>query len=208
MQIKRARLTENKDYVTYAQKGVGGKFDTIEYHLTLEAGKHISMMSGTDKGNDVRDYFIECEKVALAVPQRDPVDLLNDPAAMRGILLTYTEKVLELEETVKTMAPTVAAYDRIATADGSLCLTDAAKSLQVRRTDLVQWLSASKWIYKRLGCASWIAYQDKLQQGLLEHKLRVIIHNDGNEQIKEQARITAKGMAKLSLVFGKEEVAA
>src|SRR5690606_28048169 len=36
-----------------------------EYHLTIEAGKHIAMMSGTDKGFEVRDYFIECERLAM-----------------------------------------------------------------------------------------------------------------------------------------------
>ena len=53
-QIKRARLIENKDFVALPQKGVGGQFDSIEYHLTIEASKHIAMLCGTDKGFEVR----------------------------------------------------------------------------------------------------------------------------------------------------------
>lgn len=71
-QIKRARLAENRDFVTVPQKGVGGKFDSIEYHLTTEAAKHFGMLSGTAKGFEVREYFIECErkaKMAVAAPQ-------------------------------------------------------------------------------------------------------------------------------------------
>ena len=71
VQVQRARLTEEQDFVVFAQKGEnpeGGR-PTTEYHLTLEAGKHIAMMSGTEKGNDVRDYFIECERIATSAPQ-------------------------------------------------------------------------------------------------------------------------------------------
>lgn len=65
-QIKRADLVEGVDYVTVAQKGVGGKFDSIDYHLTIDAGKNIAMLSGTAKGKEVRRYFIDCEARAKA----------------------------------------------------------------------------------------------------------------------------------------------
>ena len=61
-QIKRARLVENRDFVAVPQKGVGGKFDSIDYHLTIEAAKHFGMLSGTSKGFEVREYFLECER--------------------------------------------------------------------------------------------------------------------------------------------------
>ncbi len=76
-QISRAHLVENKDYFVFvAQKGEKGR-PFREYKLTIESGKHIAMMSGVPKGRDVRDYFIECERRALApkvsVPSvRDP----------------------------------------------------------------------------------------------------------------------------------------
>ncbi len=65
-QLKRADLVEGKDYATVAQKGVGGKFDSIDYHLTIDAGKNIAMLSGTAKGKEVRRYFIDCEARAKA----------------------------------------------------------------------------------------------------------------------------------------------
>ncbi|OIP21892.1 hypothetical protein AUK22_11160 [bacterium CG2_30_54_10] len=144
----------------------------------------------------------ELVKPALA-PAIDPMTALNDPAAMRGLLLIYSEKVLTLQATVTGQAPKVAALDRIATSDGSLCLTDASKSLQTRRVDLISYLSTAPvlWIYKRAGCASWIGYQDKIQLGLVEHKVTTISHSDGREVLHQQVRITAKGMGKLSEVF-------
>jgi phage anti-repressor protein len=36
-------------------------------YLTVEVSKHIGMLSGTDKGFEVREYFIECERRARGV---------------------------------------------------------------------------------------------------------------------------------------------
>lgn len=131
----------------------------------------------------------------------DPMAVLSDPAAMRGLLLTYTEKVIALESKVAEQAPKVKALDRIATADGSLCFTDAAKTLQIRMKDLIAWLSSHKWIYQRPG-TSWIAYQDKIQSGYIEHKTNTVERSDGTEKVVTQARITPKGLAKLAEYFG------
>jgi phage anti-repressor protein len=62
-QVKRARLSENRDYVSFQENSGKGRPST-DYFITIDAAKHIAMMSGTDKGFDVRDYFIECERRA------------------------------------------------------------------------------------------------------------------------------------------------
>ena len=128
----------------------------------------------------------------------DPIAALNDPATMRQILLGYTEKVLALEETVRNQAPKAAALDRIATADGSMNITAAAKHLQVRPKDLFVWLSENKWIYRRNGNKSYLAYQNRIKQGVMEHKITSYINGGGIEQIHEQARVTPKGITKLA----------
>lgn len=63
-QINRAYLQENADYIVFTPKGenpMGGR-PSKEYHITLDAGKNIAMLSGTPEGRLVREYFIECEK--------------------------------------------------------------------------------------------------------------------------------------------------
>lgn len=66
-QIERARLISGRDYLFYEDVGnpSGGR-PRKECTLTLDAAKHIAMMSGTEKGFEVRDYFIECERRAKA----------------------------------------------------------------------------------------------------------------------------------------------
>jgi uncharacterized protein (UPF0335 family) len=55
----------------------------------------------------------------------DPSTLLNSPAIMRGLLLSYTEKVPALESEVDSMRDDVAAHERLTKADGSLSITGA-----------------------------------------------------------------------------------
>lgn len=107
------------------------------------------------------------------------------------------------------MRPDVEAFDRIATkAEGSMCITDAAKHLQVQPKFLFKTLSEQHWIYRRAGGKAWLGYQDKIQSGYLEHKVTTVSRSDGSEKIVEQALVTAKGIAKISKMLGVSGVAA
>lgn len=128
----------------------------------------------------------------------DPSKILESPAAMRGLLLTYTEKVIALEAKVEDMQEDVAAHERLTKADGSLNITEAAKNLGIRPKSLFDWLAQNGWIYRRPGAANWLGYQAKCDQGLLWHKSTTVLRSDGSEKITEQVRITAKGLSKLA----------
>ena len=101
-------------------------------------------------------------------------------------------------EQVEVLKPKSVALDRIASSDGSFCVSDAAKSLQVRPKVLFDWLSAHKWIYRRVGHGGWLAYQDKIQRGQLEHKVATFSRGDGSEKVSEQVRVTSTGLAWLA----------
>lgn len=102
-----------------------------------------------------------------------------------------------LESQVEEMKPDVEALTRIAKSQGSMCVTDAAKQLQVKPKSLFGIMSQCKWIYRRLG-TPWIGYQDKIQQGLIEHKVTVITKPDGEDKSIPQVRVTPKGLSKLA----------
>ncbi len=137
-----------------------------------------------------------------AKTQIDPMVALNDPATMRMLLGNYSEKVIALEHKVEEMQTAVDAFERIAKADGSLCITDAAKSLQVRPIDLRRWLQANGWIYKRQGCAHWLGYEAKVKSGYLEHKITEVSRPDGSTKVAEQVRVCPKGLTVLSKHLG------
>lgn len=60
-------FVEGMDFTTISQKRLTAQGNTTEftdYILTLEMAKHIAMVQRTEIGMKVRNYFIECEKVA------------------------------------------------------------------------------------------------------------------------------------------------
>jgi phage antirepressor YoqD-like protein len=131
----------------------------------------------------------------------DPMKALADPDALRGLLLTYTEKVIALEAVVAEQAPKVQALLRLEGAEGSLCMTDAAKALNVKPKSLIAHLQANRWIYKRPGTTTWVGYQDKIQSGVIETSEYLQTKPDGTERVRTQVRVTAKGLARLASTF-------
>lgn len=127
-----------------------------------------------------------------------PMIDVNDPAQLRGLLLSYADKAQELQQQVDDLLPTQEAFNRIAEAQGSLCVTDAAKALQVRPSDLFDFLRKDHWIYRRPGTSHDVGYQSKVANGFLEHKVTTVSRPDGSEKITEQVRVTPKGLTKLS----------
>lgn len=116
-------------------------------------------------------------------------------------------QVTQLETKVTEMTVDVQAFNQLTKADGSLCVTDAAKALGKGQKELHKWLSAHDWIYKRTGCAHWLGYSDKEKSGYVEHKVTEVSRPDGTTKITEQVRITPKGLTKLAKIFATGDAA-
>jgi|AntDeeMinimDraft_5_1070356.scaffolds.fasta_scaffold23679_1 anti-repressor protein len=187
--------------------GRGGQ-NKIDYDLTINTAKKVSMAEQTEKGNDARDYFLSCEYVAKGIADRQLPDFTNPAIAARAWADEVDQKLLaesqckKLSNTILGQAPIVKAHSRIAVAEGSLNMTASAKHLQVRPIDLKTILTSEKWIYRRAGNKNWLGYQNKVQQGLIEHKITTV-SRDGNERVYEQFRITPKGLLKLAELIEK-----
>ncbi|NHK97490.1 hypothetical protein G7087_03810 [Rubrivivax benzoatilyticus] len=140
---------------------------------------------------------------ALVTQQPHPGAIdIRDPKQLAIVALQLVEVNRDLQAKVDTMQVAVDAHHRIAKASaGSRCVTDAAKDLQVRPKDLFSWLSANRWIYRRPGGSGWLAYQDRIQAGLLEHKVHTVERPDGTDKVVENLLVTPKGLAKLAVAF-------
>ena len=64
--IKQCRFVENIDFVLLHQKveQVSGAKHRIDYLVSYDMAKHLSMLEKSEKGHVVRMYFIEQEKIA------------------------------------------------------------------------------------------------------------------------------------------------
>lgn len=129
----------------------------------------------------------------------EPMAFLNDPAAMRSVLLSYTEKVLELQ-------PKADALDLISNSTDSRCIRDTAKELKCRPSDLTKYLLDNKWIYRNSRddekAGKLMAYQHRIDQGVIKHT-SVAVESGGQTRLCTNVAITGKGFARLALIFSK-----
>lgn len=73
--IEKYDFVENIDYVLLhnSVEQVSGTKHRIDYVLSIDAAKELSMVEGNEKGKQARRYFIECEKT-LKEKALSPVD--------------------------------------------------------------------------------------------------------------------------------------
>ncbi|MGN6580175.1 MAG: phage antirepressor KilAC domain-containing protein [Bordetella sp.] len=119
------------------------------------------------------------------------------PDALR-LAADLAESNTRLETTLRHQAPKAQAYERLTAAEGSMCITDAAKALNLPPRKLFAWLQTNKWVYRRAGGERLIAYQVAIMRGLLEHGARTIRLDDGGDRIVSQVLVTAKGLTELA----------
>lgn len=67
IRIEKYDFIENIDFIRFLKKTKGdengyGNKSLIEYYVSIEMAKELSMIENNEKGKEVRRYFIDCEK--------------------------------------------------------------------------------------------------------------------------------------------------
>ncbi|MCC4254149.1 phage antirepressor KilAC domain-containing protein [Sphingobium naphthae] len=127
-----------------------------------------------------------------------PVLNLNDPATLHRLLIEHTSRAADAGERIAQLEPKAEALDRLAEARGSLCITDAAKAMNVQPRRLFAWMEANRWIYRRSEAGHFVAFGPKLEARLLEHKGTTIAVRGRPDKWVEQVLVTPKGLARLA----------
>lgn len=185
-----------------AQMPNGGQRSVRAFDITRDGFTLLAMGFNGQKALQFKLAYIDAfnrmdESLRANVITRESLD---DPRTLRSLLLSYDEKVLALTEENEKLVVKERELDRIAAADGSFCITDAAKTLQSRPKDLFSFLRSHGWIYSRQS-GDEVAYQSKLANGLLEHKTTTVHRSDGSERVTTQVRVTPRGLVRLAAEF-------
>lgn len=112
--IKRYGYEEDVDYIAVTNILESGGRE-IDYALTIDCAKELSMVEGNDKGRLVRRYFLKCEKEAKQIQQpQSQIDIL----VQNVLILKEHDKRLEAtEQKIKVLeAKTTLRQDRFAIA--------------------------------------------------------------------------------------------
>ncbi len=146
------------------------------------------------------------DQLVAGTPAPDPMQALSDPATLRALLLTFSERAEILEARIQYQEPQVRALSRLSRADGAFNITTAAKMLQVQPRQLFAWLAEHEWIYRRAGSKNWLAYQTRLHQGVLTHKASVQRREGEPDRVHEQVLVTAKGLSRLAESIDRDQM--
>lgn len=182
-------FTENQDFLlnnSVKQTGRGGH-NKIDHVLKLDMAKEIAMIQRTDKGKEVRQYFIQVEK-----------DFNSPEKIMARALLMADKKVHKLEAQIEADRPKVLFADAVSASKSSCLIGELAKILKQNGIDigqnkLFQWLRSNGYLISRRGDSWNQPTQKSMQLGLFELKKTNINHADGHTTTNTTTKVTGKG---------------
>lgn len=174
--INKYGFVENEDYTiiwSFPESGEAVDFDgssqkmaakgyTVDYALTIDMSKELSMVENNEKGQQARRYFIECEKKLREMPVKQTPQ--NYIAALKALVKAEEEKAL--------MQPQVEYYQKVLNPNAAetgfvkfVTTTAIAKDLQMSAQKLHKILNDLHVIYKQ--GKTWYLYaehEDKIPE--------------------------------------------
>lgn len=168
---------ENEDFssvvTTTQQNQYGGTKKLQDYAVTIRMAEHLAMMSKTNKGHEVREYFIQVEK-DFNSPEKIMARALLMADKKIKLLENENENLLiELEEATKN-----ADYlDLILQTKDSLTITQIAQDYGMSARKMNQLLKQER--IQRIVNGQWVLYAKYLGKGYVSSRTFDYVGKDG-----------------------------
>ena len=154
--------------------------ELIDYDLPMDLAKHICMMSKTEKGKQMRQYFIDLEK-AWNTPEQ----------ILARALKVANETIANTQKQIEAMKPKAEFFDAVADSKTAIQIGDVAKILGIKgmgRNNLFEFLRQ-----KTVLGSDNVPYQRFVDSGyfrIIEQKYTV----DGEVRISIKTLVYQKGL--------------
>lgn len=187
---------ENIDYTIVLKNGENkvSKSNPIDYALTLDTSKEISMLQRTDKGKIARQYFIECEKKL----HNSSMHLSRKDLALMVIAQEEANEKLQAEN--NRLKPRSEFVDKIFATDGLISMSQVAKVLKLDygRNSLYKLLREKGILFK----TSNEPKQELVTRGYFELKEKSITRAGHPDKVVMTTYVTQKGLAFIAKDLG------
>ncbi|MDU4508772.1 MAG: phage antirepressor KilAC domain-containing protein [Streptococcus sp.] len=186
-------FTENQDFNTlkFEQVRTEGKREVrremTDHVLKLDMAKEIAMIQRTDKGKEVRQYFIQVEK-----------DFNSPEKIMARALLMADKKVHKLEAQIEADKPKVLFADAVSASHTSILVGELAKLIsqngyKIGANRLFAWMRENGYLIKRKGSDWNMPTQRSMDLKLFEIKETNVQHADGHISVNKTPKVTGNG---------------
>lgn len=132
-------FVENTDFIGFTQnceKPQGGR-PAQDHQLTIEMAKEICMIQRSEKGKEVRQYFIQLEKA------------WNSPEQIMSRALRIADETIKnLKIEIKQLQPKADYFDSLVDRHLLTSFRDTAKEFKIKEKIFIKWLIDNKYIYR------------------------------------------------------------
>ena len=185
----------------------GAKRVLDDFLLSTDMAKHISMMTKTEKGKIMRQYFIDLEKV-WNTPEQVMARALKLADKTIDTLKEDNKKLIEENEKMK---PKVIFADAVRASSSSILIGDLAKLLRQNGVDtgqkrLFEQLRNEGYLMKT-GSSRNMPKQKYVANGFFQIKETVISNLDGSVRMTKTTKVTGKGQQHFLNKYLKKEAA-
>lgn len=187
---------------------IGRKQSTTVYLFTGEQGKRDSIIVVAQLCPVFTARLVDrWQELEAQVAQ--PIFDISNPHHLLQAIETQAKQNIELTQKVEILEPKANALDVLSqNKNGYLCLTDVAKHLHIKRSDLTNFMANLKLIYRRATSSitrkgKWAAYERAIKNGWLFHDYVAGEKPDGTDYAP-QVLVTPKGLAYIAELITKE----
>lgn len=192
--IERYDFIESVDFIRFHKKMEANNAIMIEYYVTMNMGKELSMIENNSLGKKARRYFISCEsglkQISLLPDFTDPIAAARAWADSQEKLLESTQAIEAQAAHIKAIEPKAKYTDDVLSSRNSYATTVIAAQLGMSAIKLNRFLSKKQVQRKVSGC--WVLcakYQNKGYEDILTGT----IEGSESERSFKQMRWTEKG---------------